>query len=465
MKRILVAILAAGTVLAACSKEKAPALTADEARAIAKEAYIYGFPIVDSYRIQYSFFADPQSPEYKGNWNEVHSSARVFTPEDRTVQTPNSDTPYSMLGLDLRQEPVVITVPEIEQGRYYSLQFVDAYTFNFAYVGSRATGNEGGNYMVAGPGWSGDTPPGVKQVIPCETQFALVIFRTQLFNPADITQVVHIQEQYRAKPLSQFLGTEAPEALPDIAFPHPLTPEEQKTSPRFFEILNFELQFCPANPSETALMERFAKINVGAGMTFDINSMKPEIQQAIKDGMSDAWADFKALQAEAAEGKVTSGDMFGTREFLQNNYLYRMTAAVTGIYGNSKEEAMYPLYLVDSDGQPLTGENKYTIRVEKDQLPPVNSFWSLTMYEMPASLLYANALDRYLINSPMVPKLDRAKDGSITIYFQHASPGPKHQSNWLPAPAGPFIVVLRMYWPKQEALDGTWKVPPMTKVE
>ena len=169
-----------------------------EARSTAKEAYIYGFPMVDSYRIQHAYFADTKNPEYKGPWNHVVNIPRVYTPADTAVQTPNSDTPYSMLGMDLRAEPMVLTVPPIEKNRYFSVQFIDAYTFNFAYIGSRTTGNEGGSYLIAGPGWKGETPKGVKEVIRSETDFVLAAYRTQLFGPDDLDNVKKIQAGYKA---------------------------------------------------------------------------------------------------------------------------------------------------------------------------------------------------------------------------------------------------------------------------
>ncbi len=182
-------------------------VTPSEARAIAKEAYIYGFPMVDSYRIEYGYFVDKKDPEYKGPWNEIHNTARVYTPADTAIQTPNSDTPYSFLGMDLRAEPLVLTVPPIEKERYFSIQLIDAYTFNFAYIGSRATGNGGGSYLIAGPNWKGEKPSGVKDVIRSETEFVLALYRTQLFNPDDIANVKTIQAGYKAQPLSAFLGT------------------------------------------------------------------------------------------------------------------------------------------------------------------------------------------------------------------------------------------------------------------
>jgi hypothetical protein len=238
-------------------------ITAAEARAIAREAYIYGFPLVDSYRIQYFYSVDKTNPEYKGAWNEVHSTARVYTPDDRTVQTPNSDTPYSTVAYDLRAEPVVLVVPKMEKQRYYSLQFIDLYTHNFAYLGSRTTGNDGATVLLAGPDWKGETPKGVDSIIRSETQRGLVVYRTQLFNPSDLENVKKVQAGYTARPLSAFQGQLAPTPAPPIDFIKPLTAEQERTSPEFFEILNFVLRFCPTVPSETELMQRFRQPAAG----------------------------------------------------------------------------------------------------------------------------------------------------------------------------------------------------------
>lgn len=461
-------ILAAALVCALAIASKAPAVdvvTPEEARAIAKEAYIYGFPLVDSYRIQHAYFVDRENPEYKAPWNQLRNFPRVFTPEDKAVQTPNSDTPYSFLGMDLRAEPIVLTVPAIEKERYFSIQLIDAYTFNFDYIGSRATGNDGGSYLIAGPGWNGETPKGVKKVIRAESELVLATYRTQLFNPADIENVKKVQTGYKVQPLSAFLGQPAPKAAPAIDFIKPLTPEGQRTSPQFFDVMNFVLQFCPTHPSERELMARFARIGVGAGKTFDAAKLSPEMRAAIEAGMAEAWADHAKLQKRIDAKEVTSGDVFGTREYLKNNYLYRMAAAVLGIYGNSKQEAMYPLYLVDSDGRMLDGANRYALRFAPGQLPPANAFWSLTMYELPASLLSANPINRYLINSPMLPQLKKDADGGLTLRMQNESPGRDKEANWLPAPKGPFFMVMRLYWPNDEALEDKWIAPPLKRAE
>ena len=382
------------------------------------------------------------------------------------MQTPNSDTPYSQLGLDLRAEPMVLSMPAVEKGRYYTAEVNDLYTFISGYIGSRVTGNDAGDYMIARPDWKGEKPPGIKAVIPCETQLAFVFYRTQLFRPDDIENVKKVQAGYKVQPLSRFLGKAAPPPAGPIDFMKPISGEAQRKSLELFNELNFVLGFCPTHSSEQQLMARFARLNIGAGKTFDASALSPELRKAIEDGRADAWQAMDDLAKRIAAGELTSGDVLGTRESLKNNYLYRMHGTVAGIWGNVKEEAIYHGWYTDSAGQKLDGsKGSYEIRFASGQLPPVNAFWSLTMYNLPERLLITNPLNRYLINSPMLPDLKKDADGGLTIHVQHESPGKEKESNWLPAPAGPFVLVLRMYWPKPEVLAGQWKEPKMEKVK
>ncbi|HEU5136104.1 MAG TPA: DUF1254 domain-containing protein [Steroidobacteraceae bacterium] len=446
-------------------KPAAAAIKPDEARAIAKDAYIYGYPIVESYRILHSYFVDRSNPEYKAAWNEkVANNARLFTPADVAMGTPNADTPYSQLGLDLRAEPMVVNVPTVPKERYYSVEVNDLYTFIAGYLGTRAMGNEAAHFLIAGPNWKGERPQGIKSVIRTETQLAFLLFRTQLFRPEDIENVKLVQAGYGVQPLSKFLGKSAPSPAPRIDFVKPLSSAEQRTSLEFFNQLNFVLQFCPTHPTEKALMSRFGKLNIGAGENFDASALTPEIRQAIEDGRADAWREHDEIMRRVTMGEISSADVLGSRQALKNNYLYRMHGAVAGIWGNSKEEAIYPGWYTDSGGRALDGsKGRYQVRFDAGQLPPVNAFWSLTMYGTPSYLLVANPLNRYLINSPMLPDLKQDADGGLTIHVQYASPGKDRESNWLPAPNGPFALVLRMYWPKAEALNGTWKKPPLVR--
>ena len=368
------------------------------------------------------------------------------------------------MGLDLRAEPIVISVPEIEKKRYTSIQFIDAYTFNFACVGSRATGNDVDSFLIAGPNWNGEKPDGIKEVIRSETDFDMDLFRTQLFNLADIDNVKKIQAQYKVQSLSAFLGKPAPPAAPTVDWIKPLTQDEEKTSLEFFSVLNFVFRYCPTVPSEIDLIKRFAKIGVGGGMTFDPGKLSPEIKTAIEEGHADAYKAYAGQVKLLDEGKLTLGDLFGACEFLMNNYLYRWVATI-GIYGKTKQEAMYPLYRVDAEGKTLTGTNRYTLHFAPGKYPPVKAFWSITMYDLPQSVLVANPINRYLINSPMLPDMTKNADGSLTLYIQKASSGNDKEANWLPAPDGPAYLVMRLYLPKTEAPsilppgEGTWKPP------
>jgi len=458
---LLVNVIASFTVEAQSRNEGLPP---EIVRALAKEAYVYGFPMVDNLRIQHSYFTDRQSPEFKAPYNRLFNIPRVYTPDDKAVQTPNSDTPYSWIGFDLRTEPIVVSIPKIEHERYWSLQLIDLYTHNFDYLGSRTTGNEGGNYMLAGPSWTGEAPRGIAKMIRCETQIAMGLFRTQLFNAGDLEAVKKIQAAYIVQPLSMFLAQPALKSAAPLQFPKPLTPEEQKTSLDFFNRLNFGLQFCSAHPSEVALRERFERIGVRPGQTIDFSKLSPEIRKAYQDGIADAWEAFAGVKQQIDKGEVTSGDIFGTRDYLKNNYLYRMTAAVLGIYGNTKAEAMYPVYFVDADGKKLNGTNRYELRFPPGQLPPVDAFWSLTMYDQPASLLVANPINRYLLNSTMLKQFRYDADGGLTLLLQNEPPPKELTPNWLPAPKGDFCAYLRLYRPKATALDGTWTAPPLKRV-
>lgn len=439
-------------------------LTQAQAEKLVKDAYIYGYPIVDNYRVQYSYFIDQKNPEYKGDWNKVHNVARVFTPKDTAIQTPNSDTPYSFVGVDLRTEPVVISVPKIDAKRYYSIQMIDMFTHNFDYIGSRATGNEAGNFLLAGPDWKGKVPKNIKKVIRTETDLAFLLYRTQLFSEQDIENVKKIQAEYKVTPLSQFLGQKAPKAAPKINFIEPLTLEQQKTSPEFFNILNFTLQYTNVHPSEKAMLKSFEQIGVKAGQPFEISKLDPVVQAALPKGIEQAWASLQDRKVNYLDkGLIKSSDGFTNREKLNGRYLDRMMGAFFGIYGNSPEEAIYPQYFVDSTGQPLDGNNKYELTFPAGKLPPAKSFWSLTMYTQPESLLYENELNRYLINSSMLDKLAKNKDGSITLYLSNQAPSEDKKANWLPAPKGPFVSIMRIYWPEQSVIDGTWTQPKLVK--
>jgi len=444
--------------LTACATTGAPPA---EVRATAKEAYLYGFPMIENYKTIYAYAVDQGGPQYKAPFNQLKIEARVYTPQDTAVVTPNSDTPYSFVVMDLRAEPLVLSVPGMEGDRYFSVQLIDLYTHNFAYIGTRATGNFGGTFLVAGPDWKGKKPRGVTQIFRCETRIAMAIYRTQLKGPADMQKVKEIQAEYQVQTLSAF--TRAPAHLtPDTDWTGLESEEDMNSSVEFFSDLDFLLQFAPTHPSERALRERMAAIGIGAG--FDAAGLDPEMKSALDAGIRDAWKDYEALQERINAKEVTSGDLFGTRAYLKNNYLYRFAGARIGLYGNSKEEATYPIYGVDADGAPLdASSNAYTLTLRKEDLAAAKAFWSVTMYDGKTQLLIDNPLDRYLINSPMLDSLQKGSDGSLTIYIQKDAPGEDKKSNWLPAPNGPFYMVLRLYIPAPEVIEGKWEAPAVQR--
>jgi len=465
-------LLAAALVGAlALTNVRAADLTPAETKTIAEEAFIYGLPIVMNYAVMYDYSVDKGNPEYKAPFNQIKNEARVFTYKDTAIVTPNSDTPYSFAWLDLRAEPMVLSVPAVEKGRYYAVQLEDGNCFNYGYIGSRATGNEPGDYMVAGPDWKGETPAGIKKVFRSTTQFSVAGYRTQLFNAEDMPNVIKVQSGYKVQPLSAFLKQPAPPAAPKINFPK-INKEMAKTG--FFEYLDFSLPFAPPGPEEKDIRDKLAKLGIGAGKNFDMKSLSPEQRASIAEGMKAG--DEKIKEFLGSGIKRVNGwgivSPFGDRAFYNGNWLLRAASAVAGIYGNDAVEAVYPITKALPDGENLDGsKHNYTLTFPAGELPPVNAFWSVTMYDGKTQLLIKNPINRYLINSPMLPNMKKNADGSLTLYIQKASPGKDKESNWLPAPNDLIYLVMRLYWPKTEppsilpAGEGTWKPPGIVKVK
>lgn len=463
------AAVAATAVFTTTAQAQAAPPTAD-IRSTAEEAIIYGLPMSMYYQIMYQYAVDKESSQYKAPFNTIANEPKVYTPADTAIVTPNSDTPYSWLFLDLQAEPVVLCVPEIEKDRYYSVMLTSQYTFNFGYVGSRATGNGAGCYAVAGPGWTGDTPEGVAKVFTSETEFALAVYRTQLFNAADIDNVKAIQAKYEAKPLSAFLGEPAPAAAPAIDWPA-IDPSTEKKD--VLGYLPFLLQFAPpTGPAavEEPLRAKFATIGIEAGRPFPTVALSDADKAAMAEAGTAAEAAIKAKiekMGKLDNGWIVVTSGIGNREVYAGDWTQRAAVAVAGILGNDPAEAVYPLTRNDGDGQPLDGStSNYTLTFPKDAFPPVNAFWSVTMYDGKTQLLVENPIDRYLVNSPMLPDLKTNADGSLTLYIQKDEPtDPGQKANWLPAPDGPIYMVMRLYWPKDEALNGSWSPPAIKRTE
>ena len=455
-------LMAGSLVNSGCSKspeEETSAGTASAAdmQSLVEEAYIYAFPILMSYKTMYQYSIETGTPNYKAPFNQLKNTARVYGPQDTTVITANSDTPYSLLWADLRTEPIVLTFPEIEAKRYFVAQTQDLSTYLLPYVGSRTTGNQGGTYMISGPGWKGDLPDGIDMLIPSETDFTFTVYRTQLFNPGDLENVTKIQAGYKVETLSEFLGQPAPAAAPALDFPD--WGDQKEPGNEFIRYLNFCLQHITPDAQDTAMWEKLAPIGVGPGTPYDYAALPADQQVTIVTGVKAA--SQKIIDSTPQYADAITGQ---TRENYKHNWLYRAVVTKMGWGANDPHEASYPLLQIDGDGNKLdASQGNYTMTFAKGKLPPVKAFWSLTMYDGKTQLMIDNPINRYLLNSPMLPDMKTNADGSLTLYIQKDSPGKDLEANWLPAPNGSFYVLLRLYWPEEAFLDKTWKVPAIQK--
>lgn len=438
----------AGMALVLPASARAQAVSPAKATAIAKEAWIYAYPMMENYNTWHKQAVDSKAREYVGGFGKFRHYSEPFTAANHDVVTPNNDTPYSWAWLDLRAEPWVLTVPTVPKDRYYVSQWVDLFTYNFAYVGVRTTGYEGGSYLFAGPKWKGDTPKGIKQVFHAETDIVGTITRTALDGPDDVPNVKAIQAGMKLQPLSAFLGQAAPPPAPAIAFP-PYDKAKAATHD-FIGYLNFFLQFAePPHPSEMALRQRFAEIGIGPGRSWDASKVDPKLLAAIDEGVKQGQETLKQKQSVT----FSSNGLFGPRNPAKNDYLSRAVAANMGLYGNSLEEAWYGGYIGD-------GAKPSTVHFAKSELPPARFFWSMTLYTLPDRFLYANPIDRYSIGD-RTKGLKYGADGSLTLYLSHDPPSGDARANWLPVPAAKYSLVARIYGPSPEAIEGKWKLPPL----
>jgi hypothetical protein len=454
-----------------CKKENAAKndLSPQQAKALAKEAYIYGYPMLMGYRSLYYTVIDQKSPGYRSGLNEITHDRRPADDTRKDVVSMNADTPYSMFALDLRSEPMVVSVPAIKD-RYYVFQFIDLFTHNFAYIGTRATGTDAGDYLFVGPDYKGEIPVGkFKKVFHVESQIATGIGRTQLFGSKDLPNVIKIQDKYKLTSLSRFLGTPPAAKAPEIKWTA-LNPKDFEDV-NFIKYLNLYLNLVkPFNKEDAGDIARFEKIGIKPGADFESSQLNQEIVKAINEGVKEGIAAIKEKAAHISEQKNgwNMMDPFGNRAFYKKDRLLRAAAVMVGIYGNDKVEAFYPVAYIDKEGEVLNGKTgKYEIHFSKDEIPPAKYFWSITMYDKSADgtggYLIKNPIDRFLINSTS-EGLTYDKDGGLTIYIQNQKPEKLKESNWLPAPAEEFYLMARIYGPKEAAFNGSWSPPAIEKV-
>ncbi len=439
-------------------------LTPDEAREMAAEAYVFASPMLDFYRTMMMQAVMKDSPSYNAPFNVLSHKKELLDASFTAVVRPNHDTLYSLGWLDLRDEPMVISVPEVTDGRYYVLQFIDVYTHNFAYIGTRATGSGAGDYLITGPYWQGKTPEGIKRVFQSESNFVWCIGRTAVEDPEDVDAAVAQMEQYTLTPFSKF--RDQPGFAPSEPLNFPVWSKQQAQSAGFINYFNFLLGQVKIDADDEDEIVSYGAIGVGRNRPFDADSLQPEMHKVIDEGVvagRQKIIDAMEKMGEERNGWMLTGKVFGNRERMRGRYLTRAAAAMFGLAGNDIEEAYYPGASVDSDGEILdASKHNYTLTFRPDEIPAVDAFWSLSLYSLPDQLFVENPIDRYSIGD-RTPNLQYGDDGSLTIYVQSQSPGQEKESNWLPANNGTFSLQMRMYLPKPEALEGPYAPPPIRK--
>lgn len=426
---------------------------------IAVEAYIYGYPLI-TMDMTRKVMTNVVKPEGMRAPMGQFVSARTYpTPAFHDVTAPNADTLYSTAWLDLEKEPYVLHLPD-QKGRYYLMPLLSGWTDVFASLGKRTTGTEMQDYVITGPNWQGELPPGVKEV-KSPTDFVWILGRTYCTGTPEDYKAVHaLQNQYTLTPLSAWGKPYTPPqgmVDPSVNMHTPVrTQVNQMSGAEFFHRLAELLIENPPAKEDEAIVAKMAMIGLSLGKPFDATKAGASIENAPKKGIQKIIAHQKEMSkpVNGWESLLKVGQ-YGT------DYLQRALVAMIGLGANLAEDAIYPVAFTDSAGKPLNGSNRYIVHFDKSQVPPVKGFWSLTLYN-DQFFFTENALNRYAI-SPR-NNLKYNPDGSLDLYVQHESPGKEQESNWLPAPADGFILMLRLYWPEQAILEGKWTPPLIKKV-
>ena len=457
------AVLLAIGLLAAQGAHAAQ-LTPEVARALAVEAYLYVYPLVtmDVTRRVMTNVPPGKKPGAgpAGTWQHM----RTFPPvEFKEVVRPNFDTLYSIAWLDLSKEPMVVSIPD-SGGRYFVMPFYDMWTDAYAAPGSRTSGTGAQSWAIVPRGWTGKLPDGVGR-IDSPTAYNWVITRTQTNGAADYAAVNQFQDGLELTPLSQWKSK--PQTAPfkldpsvDMRTP-PVTQVNNLPGDKFFADAADLMMLYPPHETDWGIVQRMKRIGITPGRRFDPGKADPAVRDAIAAAPAVAQEMMRALvpkMARVANGWMINSDTMGV---YGNYYLKRATIAMIGLGANQAEDAMYPLAVADAEGKTIDGNNNYVMHFDKGKLPPVDAFWSITMYDQ-EGFQFANPLNRFAIGDR--DKLKYSEDGSLDIYIQNASPGPDKESNWLPAPKGALGITMRLYAPRMEILNGTWNPPPIKKV-
>jgi hypothetical protein len=452
---LLIAVLILATTIQA-DDEIAPA----EALAIAKESYIYFYPLVIM-DVSRKHFSNIEADKMFGRGPmNTFCHARTFPPATfRGATHANLDTLYSTSWLDLTKEPVVISVPDTH-GRYYLMQLLDMWTDSFAGVGKRTTGTQAGDFAVVGPGWQGKLPQSIQR-INAPTPFVWVIGRTRTDGPQDYDAAHKVQDGYKVTLLSQW--GKPPQAAaatidPSVDMKTPPVQQVEKLTPdTFFSCAAELLKVNGPHITDQPILARMKRLGIEAGQSFDPANVEPVIHEALQTAPAAAQ---KAMIAEWPKvGRNANGWVMNTDSGVYGtNYLKRAAVAMFEIGMNRPEDSIYP----DTGDSPLDGHSNYVMHFEKGELPPVDEFWSVTVYDM-RGFVVPNPTDRYTLGDRS--NLKPNADGSLDIYLQNKTPGADRESNWLPVPTQPFSLHARLYSPRPAAIDGTWAMPPVVEMK
>ncbi|HEY9226877.1 MAG TPA: DUF1254 domain-containing protein [Gemmatimonadaceae bacterium] len=425
---------------------------------LAADAYTFGYPLVLMDAMRAIATATPRASTHRAPINQFAHARELPDATAADIVSATTDTLSSVAWLDVSKEPIILSVPDMGT-RYYLMPLLDAWTNVFASVGTRTTGNRQGDFAITAPRWSGILPDGVKE-IKAPTNIVWLNGRTHAKGKADCDAVRAIQDEYRLTPLSAW-GT--PYTQHDDASVYSTIEERSLASEQvdamdpeaFFARLNTLMIANPPNANDALAITRFAAIGVGPGKALDVHAagLRPGVETARRK---------LAMAAEKPYGTPVNGwdvlangvGNYGT------NYALRAAVAAGALGANLPADAIHPMSRMDAHARPLTGANRYFLRFTRGKLPPTNAFWSLTMYNEQGALV-ANPLDRCALHSH--DELAIGEDGSLTLFIQNESPGADKESNWLPAPSGLFHVALRLFWPKKEAIDGTWRPPAIER--